>query len=259
MVDDERAIVLLVHTGQGVEHLRPGDNRKEHSEKRNVTRKTSIASVPLPLSTTSAATRGRGFRSLPLPPLLPLPPRGRGRKHPHRTERATVPEELDNVAANGLVPAISIPDFLEHGLHLLLLLPSLQGRPRKTREEIHNLTCRPCQNGQGEGRQVVPCGPASTRLPGRTPVEAASVPPGQSASREPPLLLSVPVGRRTPQAPHHGCDAGPRRAPLLRSAARAEATSAAVAAASATRRSQRHQHGSTARHQHKGNTVRGHS
>ena len=57
-----------------------------------------------------------------------------------------------------------------------------------------------------------------------------------------PLPPSVPVGPRASQAPHHGCDAGPRRAPLRRSAARVSTTSAAAAAASAMRRTARHRH-----------------
>ena len=40
----------------------------------NITRKTSLASMPVPLSTTSAATKRGGTRSPSLPPLLPLPP-----------------------------------------------------------------------------------------------------------------------------------------------------------------------------------------
>ena len=43
------------------------------------------------------------------------------------------------------------------------------------------------------------------------------------------------------QALHHGCDAGPQRAPLRRSAAHASAWRAAVAVSSASRRSLRHQ------------------
>ena len=45
----------------------------------------------------------------------------------------------------------------------------------------------------------------------------------------------------SPRRPHHGCDEGPRQAPLRRSAARGEATKAAAAASSAKRRSARHQ------------------
>ena len=75
-IDDERAIVLLVHTGQDARHLRQADRRREHSAWRNITRKTSIASMPLPLSTTSAAMKRGGTRSPPLP--LLLPPRGTG-------------------------------------------------------------------------------------------------------------------------------------------------------------------------------------
>ena len=72
-MDDERGAVLLFHNGHDAEHRRPDDNRREHSAKRN-TRKTSKASVPLPQTTTSVAGRGRRFRRLLLPPLLPLPP-----------------------------------------------------------------------------------------------------------------------------------------------------------------------------------------
>ena len=38
-IDDERATVLLVHTGQDAEHLRPDDDRREHSAWGNITRK----------------------------------------------------------------------------------------------------------------------------------------------------------------------------------------------------------------------------
>ena len=100
--------------------------------------------------------------------------------------------------------------------------PSCPQRPRTDKEGeaggVHNFTCRPCQNGQGEGSarlfpaerrrlRSLRCGPGSTRLPGRTPGGGCEPPPPLSS---PP---SVPEGRRASQAPHHGCDAGPRRAP----------------------------------------------
>ena len=72
---DERGVVLLVHIGHDAEHPRPDNNQRKHSAKRDVIRKTSMTSVPMTLSTTSVAARGRRFRSLLLPPpLLPLPP-----------------------------------------------------------------------------------------------------------------------------------------------------------------------------------------
>ena len=108
-------------------------------------------------------------------------------------------------------------------------------------------TPQPVRAGWGSGghqlRSAAGCGHscaarAPRGCPAAPPVEAASVPVGQSATREPPPPLSsqpsVPVGRRATQAPHHGCVARPRRAPIRRSAARVEATSAAVAAASAS-------------------------
>ena len=72
-VVDELEEALLVHTGHDADHDKPARNRREH---RNVTRKTSKRRVPLPLTTTSAATRGAGGgpRRPPLPPLLPLSP-----------------------------------------------------------------------------------------------------------------------------------------------------------------------------------------
>ena len=101
-------------------------------------------------------------------------------------------------------------------LHLLLLLlpPLLQGSPCEEGEGggVDHLTRRPSQYVQARGRVGVP-----REVPSAA-VEAASVPAGQSATREPPPPLSsppsVPVGRRASQAPHHGCDAGPRRACL---------------------------------------------
>ena len=67
-----------------------------------------------------------------------------------------------------------------------------------------------------EGKSVVAPGPAA---------------PAPSGHRAAPLswLSSVPVGRSTSHASHHGCDEGRQPAPLRRSAARAEASSAAVA------------------------------
>ena len=53
-------------------------------------------------------------------------------------------------------------------------------------------------------------------------------------------LSSVPVGRSSSHATHHGCDEGRQPAPLRRSVARAEASSATVAPSSASRRSLRH-------------------
>ena len=67
------------------------------------------------------------------------------------------------------------------------------------------------------------------------------MPVGRRTPRAPPpprrlsCPSSVPVGRRTSPAPHHGCDEGLRTAQLRRSSARAEATSGAVAHASASR------------------------
>ena len=81
--------------------------------------------------------------------------------------------------------------------------------------------------------------------PAASPEALSSVPVGRCATRPlPPPLSSTPsdpVGQSATRAPHHGCDEGPRRAPLRRSAARGEATSAAAAASSAMRRSARHQ------------------
>ena len=64
----------------------------------------------------------------------------------------------------------------------------------------------------------------------RPPEVVSSVPVGCRAARSPPPPLSspssVPAGRRTSQAPQHSCNAGPRRAPSRRSAARVGATRA---------------------------------
>ena len=64
---------------------------------------------------------------------------------------------------------------------------------------------------------------------------AARQPPQEAPAASLSSLSSVPVGLRSTQAPHHGCDAGPQRAPWRRSAARAEASSAALAPAAAWR------------------------
>ena len=200
----KRITILLVHTSHDAGHLRPDDDRRKHSAK-NVTRKTSIASMPLPESTTSAATkeRTRRARKSSLPPLLHFP--------------------LGPVELTGA----------RQGSQAILLhrrLPPLLLGKRPPEEEaegaiIDRLTCRPCQNGKGEGRHrgshVTDRDCSSLRL-GRTPQQEA---PAASLSS----LSSVPVGLRTTQALHHGCDAGLQRAPSRRSAARAEASSAAVA------------------------------
>ena len=79
--------------------------------------------------------------------------------------------------------------------------------------------------------------PPRQLAPSRRPTAGASVPVGQSASRVlPPLvssLSSVPLGLRSSQALHHGCDAGPQRALSRRSDVRAKASNAAVGLASA--------------------------
>ena len=84
--------------------------------------------MPLPLSTTSAATRestAKKFLLLPLfLPRLPVVPR-----------LLLLPQLLDPLP--GLVHPSSSGEVAERG-------------------GVDRLTCRPCQNGQGEGRQVVP-------------------------------------------------------------------------------------------------------
>ena len=67
------AAVLLDHTGHNAKHRGPDDARREHNARYIVTSKTSTASEPLSLSTTSAARKKRGTRRPPLPPFLPLP------------------------------------------------------------------------------------------------------------------------------------------------------------------------------------------
>ena len=82
---------------------------------------------------------------------------------------------------------------------------------------------------------------------GKSVVAPGPVAPAPSGHQAAPLnwLSSVPVGRSSSHAPHHGCDEGLQPVPLRRSAARAEASSAAVAPSSASqRRPLRHQHSS---------------
>ena len=66
----------------------------------------------------------------------------------------------------------TLPLLLFH-LLLLLLPPGLQRRGREEAEGggVHNITCRPCQNGQAEGRQaaVAPLRPWVNETAGRTP------------------------------------------------------------------------------------------
>ena len=66
---------------------------------------------------------------------------------------------------------------------------------------------------------------------------AGPCPPRLAARAPSPLswLSSVPVGRRTSHAPHHGCDEGEQPAPCVRSSARVEETSGAGAPSSAVR------------------------
>ena len=105
------ATVLLVHIGHDAEHNEPARNRREQSAKRK-TKKTNIATKPLPLSTMSAASkRARGgTRRPPLPPLLPLsPPRlGRGANELSKPGPLLRRPELDRDS--------------EQDIHLLLLL-----------------------------------------------------------------------------------------------------------------------------------------
>ena len=127
IVDDKRGAVLLIHNDHDVEQLRPDDNRREHSAKRNVTRKTSIGSVPLPLSTTSAATRGAGGgpRRPPLPPLLPLPP-------PHGGGRGLVQHLLKRLlkrVQHLLLPLLLLLSFASCSSFLL------SSRARRRRKE----------------------------------------------------------------------------------------------------------------------------
>ena len=108
------------------------------------------------------------------------------------------------------------------------LLASNAEAVRKRREEESTTSpADPARTGRARVGRLFPaerrrlrslrCGSGSTRLAGphsRWPV-------GQSASRKPPPPLSsppsVPVGRRASQAPHHGCDAGPRLASIRKS------------------------------------------
>ena len=126
------ATVLQVSTVHDAGHLRPDDDRREHSARRNVTRKTR--NVPLPLSTTSAGTqRARGGpRRPPLPPLLPLPPpllfpHGSPRREfPHRAARDLVPEKGTTRGARRHGPAARVLLLLlDQGLRVILKLRRL--------------------------------------------------------------------------------------------------------------------------------------
>ena len=84
--------------------------------------------------------------------------------------KRSVPAPLRLLRAPPSRSAVKLP-HARLVLHLLLASPppspsppppfcSLQRRVREATEGggVHNFTCRPCQNGQGEGRQAVPRG-----------------------------------------------------------------------------------------------------
>ena len=209
-VKKKRVTVLLVQTGHDAEHLGPANDNEEHSARRNAEENQP------------GACHRRGRR--------------RARQREGR-------EEVRGVRL-----------FLLFFLFLLLLacsnkiLASNAEAVRKRKEEESTTSpADPARTGRAS-RQAVPCGaPQAAVAPLRPRVNetAPAVPPVEaSASRKPPpplsSLPSVPVGLRASQAPHHGCDAGPRRAPMRQSAARVEATSAAVAAASASQSQRNH-------------------
>ena len=98
--------VSLNQTGHDTENLGPDDARREHNAKYIVNSKTSTASEPLSLPTTSAARKRGGTRRPPLPPLLPLPFWKRG-----------------NVIQESLRPPVRLRSPLLFLLLLLLLLP----------------------------------------------------------------------------------------------------------------------------------------
>ena len=85
--------------------------------------------MPLPLSTTSAATKEATARKFLLLPLFPSP------RRPVVPRLLLLPQLLEPLP--GLVQPNSSGEAAERG-------------------GIDRLTRRPCQNGQGEGRQVVP-------------------------------------------------------------------------------------------------------
>ena len=170
--------ILLVPTGHDAEHLKP-DDRRNHSAKRNITKKTSIASMPLLLSTTGNS------RSLFLPPLLPLPFVRRSDHH----HASLVSLHLLGRASrrrHGEQGTELPPSLIQL---LLLLLPSLQQREL---EEEGDQPPR-CTSGCGSGATCEcrgklhcrswPCGSGSVRTQGR------------------PLELAFST-----HAPHHGCD-----------------------------------------------------
>ena len=61
-IDDERATVLLVHTGHDAEHLGPDDHRREHCVNSILSREAA-RNMPLPMSTTSAGRGSSGASS----------------------------------------------------------------------------------------------------------------------------------------------------------------------------------------------------
>ena len=65
--------VLQVHTGHNAEHHRPGDNRREHSAKRNITSKNEHATAVVDVERGHEESERGGPRRPPLPHLLPLP------------------------------------------------------------------------------------------------------------------------------------------------------------------------------------------
>ena len=124
--DDVRTVVL-VHTVHVAEQLSPADKRREYSE----STKTAKPAMdrPLPLSTTSAATREATARKFLLLPLFPSP------------RRPVVPLLV-------LFPPLLNP--------LPGLVQSRSSREVTDRGGIDGLSRRPSQYGQAEGREVSP-------------------------------------------------------------------------------------------------------
>ena len=185
--------------------------------------------MPLPLTTISAATS----RKILLLPIFP-PPLSRGRGLRVLTLRDQARDRLLHLRLLPLLLSLLLQLLLlfllgqppplspPHPLHLFRRLESpfpggSEPRSRRWRRR------QPTTAKRGEEHQRQPRNRPWLLAP------AAPAPSGRRAAKN--WLSSVPVGRSSSLAPHHGWDEGLQPVPSSRSAARVSTTSAAVAAA----------------------------
>ena len=261
------AAVLLDHTGHDAEHLGPDDTRRDHNARYIVTSKTSTASEPLSLSTTSAARKRGGTRRPPLPPLLPLPLGRRCRRgclvapllHRLHVSEVLRPPRVPfrELQVRLLLRLLLLPRLLLL-LLLLLFLPVLKRHIGRGRRALCGQRRRHQRAPEQQGED-----PGQPRDRPWLPPNAPLAPSGRQGAHQLSSPSSVPVGRRASclaTHPSESCGEWPRRAPLRRSSARVEATSGAVAPSSSLRRrSQRSQLPSTARVQQQATRANGYS